>query len=105
MLTLHRIQNFNEFLRCHASGEILMYGDYYYTNDAGQVISAKYYYNTKEQRRRENFDQSILNTAQTQKDYQDALREAEKEYLSEQMLDEPVAGLKESYNNEKEAEK
>ena len=101
MLKLHRIQRFNEFLRCHASGEILMYGDFYYTNDEGKVISAKHYYNTKMQLKKETFDNSILENAQSQKEYQDALREAEKELLSAEMLEEPVEG-KTAYNYEKE---
>ena len=92
MLVLHRITHFNEFLRCHASGEILMYGDYYYTNDKGQVISAKYLYNKKMELKRNKFDQTILNNAQTDKERQDELRKAEEEFLSSQMLEEPIAG-------------
>jgi len=102
MLKLHRITRFNEFLRCHASGEILMYGDFYYTNDDGRVISAKYYHNLKKQRERDTFDQSILENAQSQKEYQDELRKAEQEYLSAQILEEPVE-TKEAYNMELEA--
>lgn len=90
MLKLHRIRHFNEFIRCHASGEILMYGDFYYTNDEGKIISAKYYHNMKEQKRRETFDNSILENAQSQKEYQDLLRQAEQEMLSAEMLDEKV---------------
>lgn len=90
MLKLHRIRHFNEFIRCHASGEILMYGDFYYTNDKGKIISAKYYHNMKEQKRRETFDNSILENAQSQKEYQDLLRQAEQELLSAEMLDEKV---------------
>ena len=97
MLRLHRITRFNEFLRCHASGEILMYGDFYYTNDDGKVISAKYYHNIKEQRKRETFDQTILENAKSQKEYQDELRKAEEEYLTQTMLEEKVAG-KEALN-------
>lgn len=103
MLRLRRITHFNEFMRCHASGEILMYGDFYYENDDGKIISAKYYHNTKEQLRRENFDQSILENAQNQREYQEQLRLAEQEYLSQQMLEEPVE-TKEAYNMRLEAE-
>nr|DAK26697.1 MAG TPA: hypothetical protein [Caudoviricetes sp.] len=102
MLKLHRMQRVNEFMRCHASGEILMYGDFYYTNDDGKVISAKYYHNMKEQRRRETFDSSILESAQSQKEYQDTLRQAEQELLSAEMLDDTVE-TKFASNYEKEA--
>lgn len=101
MLSLHRITRFNEFLKCKASGEILMYGDFYYTNDDGDVISAKYYYNQKMQMRREQFDQSILNNAKSQKEYQDELIKAEQEFLSTQMLEEKVE-TKDASNYQKE---
>lgn len=74
-----------------------MYGDFYYTNDEGRIISAKYYHNMKEQERRENFDQSILETAQSQKEYQEDLKLAEQEYLTQQMMEEPLE-TKEAYN-------
>ena len=74
-----------------------MYGDFYYTNDDGKVISAKYYQNIKEQRKRETFDQTILENAKSQKEYQDELRKAEQEYLTQTMLEEKVAG-KEALN-------
>ena len=54
MLRLRRIQYFNEFLRCHASGQILMYGDFYYIDDENHIISAKHYYDTKMQKRSTN---------------------------------------------------
>lgn len=100
MLRLRRVQYFNEFLRCHASGQILMYGDFYYIDDENHIISAKHYYETKMQKRRETFDESILNEAKTQKEYQDQLRLAEQEYLTSHMLDEPLEGH-DAYNHEK----
>ena len=103
MLQLHRMRHFNEFVRCHASGEILMYGDFYYTNDDGKIISAKYYHNVKEQKRNETFDYSILENARTQKEYQDELRQAEQELLTSGMLDELVE-TKAASNYEKEDE-
>ena len=93
MLFLKRIVRFNEFMKCDASGEILMYGDFYYEDsETGKIISAKYYHNQKMQVKRELFDQSILENAQSQKEYDDALREAEKEYLTATMLEKPVFG-------------
>lgn len=80
-----------------------MYGDFYYTNDEGKIISAKYYHNTKEQERRENFDQSILETAQSQKEYQEELKLAEQEYLTQQMMEEPLE-TKEAHNMRLEKE-
>ena len=67
-----------------------MYGDFYYTDDDGKIISAKYYHNEKERARREAFDNTILETAQSEREYQEELKKAEQEYLSGQMLKEPV---------------
>ena len=68
MLFLKRIRRFNEFLVCDASGEVMMYGDFYYEDDqTGKIISANYYKNLKEQRKRDTFDYTILNNAQSQK--------------------------------------
>lgn len=93
MYTLHRITRFNEFLKCRASGEILMYGDFYLEDEEGKVISYKYYRNKLDERRRDNWEGTkILENFRNQKDYQDALREKEQEYLSSIMLDQKIAG-------------
>ena len=102
MLTLHRITRFNEFLKCRASGEILMYGDFYLEDENGNVISYKYYRNKLDEQRSDNWPGTkILENFQSQKDYQDALREKEQEYLSSIMLDQPVV-TKDADNFEKE---
>ena len=68
MLFLKRIRRFNEFLVCDASGEVMMYGDFYYEDDqTGKIISANYYKNLKEQRKRDTFDYTILNTCSKSK--------------------------------------
>ena len=101
MLELHRITRFNEFIRCHASGQILMYGDFYYTNDDGKVISAKYYQNEKMQKLKDEWPYTKEKEQdETLKEYQDNLRKKEKEYLTKQMLKEEVAGAHEGYNME-----
>ena len=82
-----------------------MYGDFYYVdNQTGKIISANYYNNLKEQRKRDTFDYTILNNAQSQKEYQDELEKAEQEYLTSTILDEPMFG-EDSQNNEREARK
>ena len=93
----------NEFMRCSASWEILMYGDYYYLDtDTGKPISAKYYHNKKQERRKEDWQNTeIYNRAESQRDYEAALREAEQEYLTTIMLEKPVFD-KLSQNYEKE---
>lgn len=90
MLILKRITHFNEFLKCKASGQILMYGDFYYTDteDPSMVIDAKYYHNQKMERKKENWPYSeILEKHESLKEYQDDLQEKEQEYLTSVMLD------------------
>ncbi len=77
-----------------------MYGDFYYTNDEGKIISAKFYHNEKMNKKRDEWDDSIFENAQSQKEYQDQLQEAEREFLTATMLEENVAG-READNYEK----
>ena len=66
----------------------MMYGDFYYEDDEdGTIVSANYYHQLKEQKKRDNFDYTILNNAKSQKEYQDQLEKAEQEYLQATILD------------------
>lgn len=69
-----------------------MYGDFYLTDDDGNVISYNYYHNQKKQKERDEFDETILNNAKSQKEYQDELELAERELLTSNMLKEPIDG-------------
>lgn len=106
MLVLKRMIYPNEFMKCKASGEILMYGDFYYQDmdDPSIVIGARYYNNAKKQQRQKQFDYTILNNAKSQKEYQDQLQKAEQEYLQSTMLDMPILG-QDAENYEKEYNK
>lgn len=89
MLILRRIINFNEFLVCKASGKIMMYGDFYYqdSDDPDIIIDAKYYHNQKLEEKKENWQfDSIRETHESLRDYQNELQETEREYLSSNML-------------------
>lgn len=103
MLFLKRMIYPNEFITCDATGQVLMYGDfYYYDDETGKNISAKHYHSLKEQRRKDMFDNSILENAQSLKEYEDTLKKAEQEYLSNELLDKPMFG-KDSQNRQREA--
>lgn len=92
----------NEFVRCHASGEILMYGDFYYEDDeTGRIISAKYYHELKKKDKEDNWDNTAMENYESQKEYQDALREKEQEYYEKNLLKMTVFG-KDADNYEKE---
>ena len=68
-----------------------MYGDFYYEDDqTGKRVDAQYYHQLKEEQREENWDYSTLNEAESQRDYQEQLRELEREALSQSILNEEV---------------
>lgn len=69
-----------------------MYGDFYLTDDDGNVISYNYYHNQMKQKERDEFDETRLNNAKSQKEYQDELQLAEQELLTSKMLTEPIDG-------------
>jgi hypothetical protein len=92
MLYLKRITHPTDFFKCDASGKILMYGDFYYEDDTdGKRIDAQYYYQEKQKRRKEQWPYTkILNEAKSQKEYQDRLKQVERDVLTNEMLDRPV---------------
>lgn len=92
MLWLKRIVNDYEFLRCKVSDEIIAYGDFYYEDDEdGLVIKAKVYNQLKERAKRNNFDYSQLNNAVNQREYEMMLKQAERDFHSQTILERKVA--------------
>lgn len=108
MLRLKRIVHPFDMIN-DSTGDPMIYGDFYYEDDEdvderGQPyrIRATTYHNLKQQRREENWDYSILNNAESLKDYEQQLREAEYELFKESVLERKVWG-KDSQNNDREA--
>lgn len=93
MLILKRIVHSNEFLKCKASQQILMYGDFYYQDNVdGYIISHKYYHQMLEQKRLNEFDYSKLNNATSEKEYTMLLRQAERDFLNTDMFEREILG-------------
>lgn len=93
MLHLKRITHFNEFIRCHASDQIMMYGDFYYEDDEdGFIVSAKYYNEIKKKAKEDKWDYSKLNYFTNDKEYQQALHEKEKELFTQSLLERKIYG-------------
>lgn len=90
MLHLKRMTHFNEFLK-DSFDNILMYGDFYYESDTtGKIISANKYHELKQEKRKDNWDYTMDNFFTNDKEYQEALKEKERELLEKSVLDEPV---------------
>ena len=93
MWYLHRITHWNECMKCDASGEIMMNGEFYYENpETGKRVSAKYWKGLKDEYRTKHWDQSMLKQAKTEKDYQEQLKKAEQDYISATIVGEPFYG-------------
>lgn len=104
MLRLHRITDPYEFLMDKVDGSVIMPGDFYYEDDEdGLIVNAKTLYNLKEKKRKENYDYSLRDNAQSWKDYNQQMKQAEQELLKEDVLTRKVWGH-EAENNEKEGD-
>lgn len=108
MLHLKRIVHPFDFMY-DSTGDIMMYGDFYYEDDEDTDshghpyrIRATTYQNLKNQRKRDNWDYTILNRAETLRDYEKQVREAEHELFKESVLSRKVWG-KDSQNNDRDA--
>lgn len=93
MLVLKRVLHFNDFLKCDVSREIIRYGDYYYEDDEdGTIIKASVYGELKKQRKWEEYDYTKFNQAQSERDYRQMLRQYEREFLMQNVLDRKIQG-------------
>lgn len=93
MLRLKRIVYDYEFMKCHISGELIGYGDFYYEDDTdGLIVKARVLHELKEKRRRERFDYSKLARARDQQEYKEILKEAERQLKEDTLLDRKIEG-------------
>lgn len=93
MLYLHRNGRFNELYKCDVSEELIYPGDYYYKDDDdGLIVKATVYHDMLRVKKENEFDYSRLNRAESVRDYKEMLKEYEREFLYETLLDREVAG-------------
>ena len=93
LLILKRVTRFNEFYKDTVDNRIIGPGEYFYEDidiDTGKFlgtrISAQHYWELKEADMKENFDETYYNTMESEKEYKDALREAEMELREKNIL-------------------
>ena len=93
MLVLKRMTRFDEVIRDTVDNRMITYGEYYYedvdidTNEfLGTRISAEHLWELKEKDMRDNFDESYYNMMESEKEYKDALRDAEREMREKKVL-------------------
>lgn len=91
MLILKRLVEPYEVRRCDISNEYIVQGDFYYEDDQdGTIVKATVYKKMQKEARDATFDYTLLNQAKSEKEYAQALRKAEKEFLMSTILDRPV---------------
>lgn len=91
MLQLKRMTVPYEVLKCSMTGKLIIYGDYYYEDDVDHVIISAIEYKRKQQEKKnEMFDYSLLEQAQSEKEYRQIMQRAQRDYLNATILDRPV---------------
>lgn len=89
-LVLKRMIHPYEALKCHITGKILAWGDYYYEDDVdGLVVDFNYYYDTKQAMKQEQASY-LIEEALTMKEYEIKMKEAEREFLHSTVFERPL---------------
>jgi hypothetical protein len=93
MLVLQRNLTPGEVRTCKLTGQMIVYGDYYYqdTDDPNLYVLAREYNKLKRQIEEETFDYTLLEKAQNEKEYREYLKMAEQEYLNDNILSMEIA--------------
>lgn len=101
MLVLKRMIYPYEVLKCKMSDKFIVYGDYYYEDDEDPklIISAVEYNKLKREAKIESFDYSLLAKAQSQKEYRELVKRAQRDYLRATILDKPIFDQSHPKNN------
>lgn len=87
MLILRRMRFFNEFIRDSIDDRIIGPGEYYFEDpDDGTIISAEHYWELKNQKINDEWDETYYNQMENQKDYKEALRQVEAKYKEQTVL-------------------
>lgn len=89
---LKRIVEPYEIHKCDYSEELIIRGEFYYEDtEDGYIIKASVYHELKEKAKKETFDYSMLEKAQNEYEYREAMKLAEKELLSAGILEREIA--------------
>ena len=107
MLRLKRMIHPFDFM-FDSTGDILMFGDYYYQDDEldengkRYTIRATTLYKQQQEKRQNEWDESILNNAESLREYEKAIKDAEHELAKNEALNKNIWG-KDSQNRDREA--
>lgn len=100
MLILNRMIHPFEVRKCQISGDLIVYGDFFYEDDEdGLVVKATVYKDMQKKARDDKFDYTLLNKAQNEKEYKQLMKKAEQEYFASTILDRPILEKGEVHND------
>lgn len=93
MLWLKRNNVYTQLMKCDVSNEIIAPGDFYYIDDEdGMRIKATVYKDIKDKSKKETWDYSELNAAQSEREYKRRLQDATRQMLAATVLERKVGG-------------
>ena len=93
MLHLCRVDQPYAWERDHITGDYIMYGEYYYYDDEdGLVVSRKTYVQFREAKRRAEWDYWSLNRCQSEREYENIMKQKTREFLADTLMDRKVEG-------------
>jgi hypothetical protein len=96
MLFLKRNVYQYQLLQCGISKEPIIPGDYYYEDDTdGLIVKATVYRRLLDEKKRDEFDYSKLEQAQSEREYKQLLDQATRELNMQTLFDRKVAGKEE----------
>lgn len=91
MLILNRMTQPYEVRKCKVSGQFIVYGEWFYEDDEdGVIIKSSVYKKMQQDARNKAFDYTLLEQAQSDKEYREMIKRAEKDFLNTTILDRPV---------------
>ncbi len=91
MLHLRRMVQPFAWERCKISKEYILPGDYYYWDDEdGLVVKASVYHKLKWEKKVNEWDWASYYDGLSEREYEEMMREKEREYLTQGLLDRKV---------------
>ena len=93
MLHLKQVTQPFTWERDHITGEYIKYGEFYYWDDEDNfVVSLKTYRKLKLAKKQAEWDYSRLENAESQREYEEAIKEQTRAYKYETLFDRKVEG-------------
>lgn len=91
MLFLKRNTHFNELYKCGVTEALIGPGEYYYEDDEdGLIVKATEYRRLLDQKKKDEFDYTKLNNATSQREYEEMLKQAERELFTQTLFEREV---------------